>query len=296
MIKRDGANADQISSLRKSESAQADDEQVNNDLLCNDEDEDEYEDEWSVRKGDDQYIFYWMQRLLEVDPSSNARAKFVQRARKDLGAKHKERFERRFFEFLEMQALEMPLLDSSLLGFLLDEASMAHGRIAAWNATRKTLEGKDFKEILRYMRRELNRFSGIRKLVAQDRRSAPESVALWMKYRTQAMIELSADTEAELRREVSGLEELYRERKVGFGELESHLLLMTYNKLSSHIKRTPWKRKATVLIAAFAYAARLVPSGSPGSDLVRAIKMRLSRARRSEKHIVYTLRLLLTHG
>jgi hypothetical protein len=120
-------------------------------------------------------------------------------------------------------------------------------------------------------------------------------VSAWAHCWVEAFEEIQENIEAELRRATQAVDRIGKIRTSHPAEIESHILWAEKKQIRKRIAGTPLARKLEVMLAAFAYAAKLVlPKPGKGTDgYVALIKQRVSRVSRSEGKRAETLLIML---
>jgi hypothetical protein len=199
---------------------------------------------------------------------------------------NKDEFTARLKHFLKTEALAMPPLGPPLIDFLFNTAVDAQRHVVAWEAIVKKVKGREFDKTRGYLQQELNRYTKIRSLLLMKKKEkTPSWVFDWSHCWVEAFEEIQEHIEAQLRGAIVILDTLSPWRKSGRIEVESHVLWMEKRAIREHIANTAMARKITVILPAFAYAAKLVLP-KPGKDTAgysAMIKSRVSRAGRLDK-------------
>ena len=171
----------------------------------------------------------------------------------------------------------------------------------AWEDIVKAIKSDEFGRSLKCLRAEVARFEVIRKLLRHDRKT-PSWMSSWGRLWIEAFEELGEDIEAQLRGAKKHLETFSALAKLGRTEVESQVLLLSAGAIRKVIAETPLSKVPSVMLAAFAYAAQLVPWKDHPSDAegryVDAIKARITRAKRSKagRHIPLIILLHTSDG
>jgi hypothetical protein len=174
--------------------------------------------------------------------------------------------------------------NSELCDFLFERAVHAHMHIAAWNSMAKKAKNPEVGRSRRYLRQELGRYVKIRSLLRKQRQTLPSWMAEWKHCWVEAFEGIQEEIESQLRGAKRTLDFISEARKSAHAD-RSAILWIEKQEIHKYIKSTPFKRKLEVIVAAFAYAAELVPGPGPKSgpaDYVHLIKQRVSRISVSE--------------
>jgi len=248
-------------------------------------------------KPEEEYCFYRLERLLKQQDDYAARLRpsdvFIRSVSAQASTIHIEEFRRRFKEFL--QDFDQDIPEPTILDELIRSAIQAKKEIAAWENTVESIRSDEFIKSLDCLRAEEQRFATMRKVFRNARRTPPW-MSSWERLWIEAFEELEEDIEAQVRGAKSYLEDLSELAKLGRTEVESQVLLLRRNSIREVIAQTPLAKTPSVALAAFAYAARLVPStddeNDPKGRYVDAIKSRITRAERSKAHVKIVATLL----
>jgi hypothetical protein len=247
-----------------------------------------YEDGEPVIREEQEYYLYKLERLLKLDQQNDSAATlqpsyvFIKAAYDQEPTIKPEQFRMRFKEFL--QHLEQPAPSAETLDSFFHLAVQAEKEILAWENTVRAIKGDEFNRSLERLRAEVARFEKIRK-VFQGRKMA-SWMSPWGRLWIEAFEELEELIEGQLRGAKSYLERLSQLSKLGRTDVESQVLLLNNRSLKNVIAGTPLSKAPAVVLAAFAYAARLVRSkddtNDPKGKYVNLIKARIKRAKRSK--------------
>jgi hypothetical protein len=236
---------------------------------------------------EEEYYLYRLERLLEQQDDHAVRLRpsdvFIQSVNAQTPTINVEEFGRRFKDFL--QAFELDISAPPNLDELIRSAIQAKKEIAAWKKTVESVRSPEFRKSLDCLRAEVERFATIRKVFRNARRTQ-SWMSSWERLWIEAFEELEDQIESQLRGAKSYLENLSELAKLGRTEVESQVLLMRMDSIREVIAQTPLLKTPSVALAAFAYAAQLVPSTDDPEDAkgryLNAIKSRIKRARRSK--------------
>jgi hypothetical protein len=251
------------------------------------EKDEETEDEYvkADEEGDDsEYYLYRLENLLVLDqrhevPTLSPQSVF-EVARIDQSAVHvtKGEFSSRLQSFLKEDDPAIPWLSAELIEFLFKRAVAAHRRMAVWDRLIKNAQSRELQISRRYLRKELNRFTKIRSLMREEGPTAPSWISEWRRCWIGAFEEIREEIEGELRTANNSLDGFAQLRTSAGLEMESYILWVEQNEIRKEVKGTPFARKLEVIRAAFAYAAKLVPSPRGETAAYKSlIKQRISR-------------------
>jgi hypothetical protein len=238
---------------------------------------------------EDDYHLYRLERLLRLDESNklpplNPQYVFEKALidRSVLPIEKKE-FNARLKYFLENEDPHIPRLSSELNNFLFNRSVDAHRYITAWDIMVKNRKSPEFDRTCKYLRQELNRYLKIRSLLAKKRPTTPSWLSSWTQCWVGAFDEIREEIESQLRNAIYIADNICQKRPSARFEMNSYILWYEKNKIRGQIASTPFARKLEVILAAFAYAAKLVPEPPNGiAGYVALIKQRVSRVARSE--------------
>ena len=286
-------------------------EEVDRDVLATSEDENSVQGEENAQEQEpvadedeegSEYYLYRLDRLLRLDerdelPTLDPQSAFGRTAidRSALPIS-KEDFYSRLKYFLETEGPNIPPLSSELANFLFNRGVNAHRHIAADFVVNNT-KSPELDRARRYLRQELNRYIKIRSLLAEKRQKTPNWMSAWAQCWIGAFEEIQEEIEAQLRGATKTVDNLSQVRISGRFEMKSHILWMEKKEIRKQIANTSVARKLEVILAAFAYAAKLMPEPSSGiAGYVALIKPRVSRVSRSpRKHAEAYLFFLRTY-
>ena len=254
------------------------------------EEEDEYVKANEDEEGSEYYL-YRLDRLLHLDerdevPRLHPQVVFGQVAIEGSALPiQKEEFHSRLKRFLKEQDPDLPAVSSESADFLFERAVNAHMHIAAWNSMVKKAKHPEADRSRRYLREELNRYTKIRVLLRKQRQTMPSWVSDWAHCWIGAFEEIQEEIEGQLRSAKHSLDLIFEIRKSARLDVNA-LLWIEKKEIRKHIESTSFRRKLEVILAAFAYAAKLVPEPSNGMvGYLDLIKQRVSRVSRSQgKH------------
>jgi hypothetical protein len=289
---------------------------VDKDFLLRPEDEDSFEEQENAEERtaegatdtkedeeeEEEYDLYRLERLLRLDQSNKLPSLNPQHVFEKAGIDrsvlpiNKKEFDTRLKYFLVNEDPHIPPLSSELANFLFDRSVDAHGYIAAWDIIVKNRKSPEFDRTRRYLRKELNRYLKIRSLLAEKRPTTPNWMSSWTQCWVGAFEEIREEIESQLRTAIYIADNVCQKRTSVRFEMNSYILWDEKNKIRGQIAGTPFARKLEVVLAAFAYAAKLVPEPRNGiAGYVALIKQRVSRVSRSEiKRIEVQLSILRT--
>jgi hypothetical protein len=177
-----------------------------------------------------------------------------------------------------------PVVSSELCDSLFKLAVGAYVRIAAWESMAQKAKNPEVDRSRRYLRQELGRYVKIRSLLRKPKQTSPGWIAEWEHCWVEACAEIQGNIEYQLRIAIESLDNISEPRKSAHAD-ESAVLWLAKQQIRKYLESTPFKRKLEVAVAAFAYAARLVPGPEPKNgtaDYVHMIKQRVSRVERSK--------------
>jgi|GEM_PF-4501431 len=255
------------------------------DEIEDEEDEDETHGERNLEE--EEYHFFRLERLLKNDGATRLEPSrvFIHSAYAQAPTINVKAFCLRLKEFLQPFDLDIPT--PMVLDELVRLAILAKKEIAAWENTVRAVKSANFMKSLGCLRTELERFVTIRKLLRARR--LPSWMSSWEQLWIEAFEELQDHIEAHLRGTKSYMEGLSELAKFGRTEVESHVLLLHRNSIRELISKTPLSKTPSIALAAFAYAAQLVPSADDENDAkgryLDAIKSRITRANRSSANV-----------
>jgi hypothetical protein len=268
-------------------------------------DEDDFEYYKDDEKDSEHYRLYRLFRLLErdkeprLDPQPAFRFVSIDRSTIPL---QKEQFRSRLKKFLKdpdlrsRQGQDRSLLaeNSELCDFLFERAVHAHMHIAAWNSMAKKAKNPEVGRSRRYLRQELGRYVKIRSLLTKQRQTLPSWMAEWKHCWVEAFEGIQEEIESQLRGAKKTLDFISQVRKSDHAD-ESAILWIEKQEIHKYIKSTPFRRKLELIVAAFAYAAKLVHETKNGTEdgtakYFHLIKQRVSRisvskSKRGKAHI-----------
>ena len=202
----------------------------------------------------------------------------------------KNEFLLRLTKFLDPEVSlrqKMPPLTSDLKDFLFDAAVEATKQLKAWERTVERVKSQEFKETQVYLQQEIEHFRNVLRLLRQNTKQAPPDWLLpcrriWIKS-VQDHVEDIIWSLQGVKKYLQGLSKL---SVLGRTTIESHLILLAKEGLLEKINGSPFERQSSLLLAALAYAAELVPYvENENSDYVGTVKTRVSRAERSKQHL-----------
>jgi hypothetical protein len=259
------------------------------------------EDGEPVKREEEEYHFYRLERLAkQLDHAVTLRPEILWSVNVQAPALKREKFQSRFENFLQKVKQHIPAPTPEILDDLFQQAIQAQKRIMAWEDIVKAIKSDEFSISHKCLRAEVARFEAIRKLLRYDRKT-PSWMSSWERLWIEAFEELGEDIEAQLRGAKKYLETFSAFAKLGRTEVESQVLRLSAGAIRKVIAKTPLSKVPSVVLAAFAYAAQLVPWKDHPSDAegryVDAIKARITRAKRSKagRHIPLII-LLYTDG
>ena len=196
----------------------------------------------------------------------------------------KKNFGIRLRSFLEQEDPDFLDVPPALADFLFDRAVHAHKLIAAWRVIVKNAERPDLGEARQYLEQEVNRYAAIRFLVRDQREKMPSWMQEWAYYWLGAFEQIEWQIESQLTSAKRVLDSIASKGASARVELQSFILWQEKDGIRKQIVETPFARSLEVLLAAFAYAAELVPGSDEGIDgYLQVIKQRVSRVSRSGK-------------
>lgn len=269
------------------------------------DDEDDFEYYQDDEKDSEHYRLYRLFRLLErekeprLDPQPAFRYVSIDRSAIPL---QKEQFRSRLKKFLKDPDLgsrkgqDGSLLaeNSELCDFLFERAVHAHMHIAAWNSIAKKAKNPEVGRSRRYLRQELGRYVKIRSLLMKQRQTLPSWMAEWKHCWVEAFEAIQEEIESQLRCAKKTLDFISEVRKSAHAD-ESAILWIEKKEIRKYLESTPFKRKLEIVVAAFAYAAKLLPETKNGTEhgtanYVHLTKQRVSRisvsgSKRHKTHI-----------
>lgn len=204
-------------------------------------------------------------------------------------------FNLRLRQFLTKQKPNLPDLTPVLADFLFERAVHAHKLTAAWQVISENAERPDLDKARQYFQQEVKRYVAIRSLVREQRGEMPSWMKGWAYYWLGAFEQIEEEIESQLRSTKNALDSIAGKRASTRIEIESFILWREKDEIRKQIAGTPFERGLEVLLAAFAYAARLVPESKEGIDgYGDLIKQRASRVSRSREKRCEALVSLLT--
>ena len=261
------------------------------------EKEDDEDDE-----DDKKYCFYRLKRLTEqLDNAVRLYPEKLWSVKVQAAPLKREKFQSRFGNFLQNAAPHIPAPTPEILDGLFRQAVEAQKRIMAWEDIVKAIKSDEFGRSLKCLRAEVARFEVIGKLLRYDRKT-PSWMSSWERLWIEAFEELGGHIESQLIGAKSHLERFSAFAKLGRTEVESQVLRLSAGAIRKVIAKTPLSKVPSIVLAAFAYAAQLVPWKDHPSDAegryVDAIKARISRAKRSKagQHIPLIILLHTSDG
>ena len=267
------------------------------------EEEKEEEEEDSAEDYEKDSDYYRLDRLLQLRerdelPVLNPVSAFIQRVDRGSTLITKEQFKLRLERFFKGEDPNFPTLSSEFTEFLFQEAVDAQRHIATWETIVKNVKSPEFHKARQYLRQELTRYIKIRSLLTQERQEAPSWMLAWEQCWIEVFEEIQENIEAELRSAKDAVDSLSEMRTSGRVEIESFVLWAQKKEIRKQIACTPLARKLEVILAAFAYAAKLVlPKPSEGTDgFVALVKQRISRVSRSKRKHTEAYSFLLRTG
>jgi hypothetical protein len=166
----------------------------------------------------------------------------------------------------------------------------------AFAAYKDTLRTHSFSKVCLFIVQELERHRELCKVLEVPRKfAAPRQLSEWDKIWTGSLRELAGTIEAQLRSAAENLVKQLGWLRSGRTKIESHLLCSTYTSIVELRKRERLRISSYGLLVAYAHASQLVPYKNLVADgePVGAMKMRLSRAKHSQKRVDVLCRLLL---
>jgi hypothetical protein len=194
----------------------------------------------------------------------------------------KREFDLRLREFLTRHKSTLPDMTPVLADFLFERAVQAHKLMAAWQVIEENAERPDLDKARQYFQQELKRYEEIRSLVREQRGKMPSWMKEWAYYWLGAFEQIEEEIESQLRSTKRALDSIVGKGASARTEMESFILWSEKDEIRKQIAETEFGRGLEVLLAAFAYAARLIPD--KGIDgYLDLIKQRASRVSRSKK-------------
>ena len=246
---------------------------------------------------DKEYCFYRLKRLTEqLDSAVRLYPEQLWSVNLQAPVLKREKFQSRFGNFLQNAVPHIPAPTPEILDGLFRQAIEAQKRIMAWEDIVKAIKSNEFGRSLKCLRAEVARFEVIGKLLRYDRKT-PSWMSSWERLWIEAFEELGGHIESQLIGAKSHLERFSAIAKLGRTEVESQVLLLSARAIPKVIEKTPLSKIPSIVLAAFAYAAQLVPWKDHPSDAegryVDAIKARITRAKRSKtgRHIALIILL-----
>jgi galactokinase/mevalonate kinase-like predicted kinase len=106
-------------------------------------------------------------------------------------------------------------------------------------------------------------------------------MSAWDRYWVRAFAEILELIEIQIRRAKKTADSISKEKTSRRFEVESHILWSEKKEIRRKIANTPFKRKLELMLAAFAYASKLVEAKDGIEGYVGLIKQRVSRISRS---------------
>jgi hypothetical protein len=200
----------------------------------------------------------------------------------------KREFDLRLRKFLKQQNPKLPDVTPALADFLFERAVHAHKLMAAWHVIVKNAKRPDLDKARQYFQQELKRYVEIRSLVREQREKMPSWMKGWAYYWLGAFEQIEEEIESQLRSTKDALDSIAGKRASTRIEIESFILWREKDEIRKQIAETEFGRSLEALLAAFAYAARLIPESKEGirrySDLIKQRASRVSRSgeKRSE--------------
>jgi hypothetical protein len=259
-------------------------------------DEDDEEEQLAVEEEEEEeeegsdYDLYRVERLLRLDQSNQLPRLHPFAAFAVAAVDHvkltinKDVFESRLKDFLKTEVPSMPSLSAVLVAFLFDCAVDAHKHIKAWDILLNNARSTELERVRRYLRQELGRYGRIRLLLTKKRQTPPSCMSEWEQPWVEAFEEILERIEGQLGSARVTLDSFAEIRKSGSVEVESFILWLEKDEIRKQISGTAFARKLEVILAAFAYAAKLVPMpGKRSFGYVALIKQRVSRVSRSKE-------------
>ena len=274
MLPQDKVDKDSFSVPRNQDSAPEEEDAEEQEPEVNDDQEEGSE-----------YYLYHVDRLLHLDetdklPRLNPPSVF-HKAAFDEPALSRDRggFESRLNQVLKSVKPNMPELGPELVEFLFKRAVDAHRHIRAWYII--VTKDPELAKARAYLQQELNRYVKVRSLLTEKKQRTPSWMSEWSQCWVGAFKEIQEEIESELRGAIKTVDEVRNMRSSARLEVESYILWLEKEKIR---EQPAAARNVEVLLAAFAYAAKLV--ANPGSGFhgyVDSIKQRVSRVARSRR-------------
>jgi len=197
-----------------------------------------------------------------------------------------ETFKSRLNKFIETANSKIPQLSDELVEFLFKRAVGARRYVVVWNIFVENTKDPALKMTRTYLKQELNRYVKIQSLLSEKKQRMPSWMLPWSECWVGALEEILGQIEGELRSAIRILDDVYNLRISATFECESHILWLEKKEIRKHIGVA---RKLEVILAAFAYAAMLLPEPNRGIDgigeidkYMALIKQRISRVQRSQ--------------
>jgi hypothetical protein len=194
----------------------------------------------------------------------------------------KREFDLRLREFLTRHKSTLPDMTPMLADFLFERAVHAHKLMAAWQVIGENAKRPDLDKARQYFQEEVKRYEAIRFLVRDQREKMPSWMKEWAYYWLGAFEQIEEEIESQLRGTKRALDSIVGKGASARTEMESFILWREKDEIRKQIAETEFGRSLEVLLAAFAYAARLIrDKGILG--YLDLIKQRASRVSRSKK-------------
>jgi hypothetical protein len=245
---------------------------------------------------EEDYDYYQLDRLLELRQRDeltilDPKPAFLRPLTSVSASLEKEAFRHRLEEFLKEGERDVSALSPEIIDFLFDMAVDAHRHVAVWQNSIESVSSGEFDTGYGYVCQELNRYTEIRGLLTEKEPIAPHWASEWSECWIEAFKEIQRKIEGDLRFAKDELDLLKKLKRSGRTEIESHLLYVDKGFIRKRIANTRWERNLTLLLGAYAYAARLVPRRlrQDIGDYANMVKQRVSRISMSERKVIEAL-------
>jgi hypothetical protein len=259
-----------------------------------------------LEKADSSEPEYWLYRFYDQHEQFSlhtaVRSSFLNISDNVSPAICKDKFQCELRQFCaERLDPKVPAPTSDLTDLLFESAVTAHESIATWKAVTRKLKAPETQKAMKHMKtyfeKQIRRFSKVKRLLGQHLQTAPpESVRPWAQIWIKNFGNHADDIRGQLKAALDDLDRVSKIGRMGRTEAESHILLLAKHEIREHIRGTALERHLSIIVAAFAYAAQLVPfSDKPDSDFVQAVEMRLSRAKQAREVRKTIMTMLLAH-